>query len=123
MGELQPLLAGFGFGQHEFVVRVARKRAAAGHAVHRVIFDDEYVYFRLGHNPSLLLLNNEQSSRSAPMLGHFADSPIGVDGTHDFDELPVIHRFGHIAGHAQIETIHLVLLLLGRGQHHHWHAF
>src|SRR4030065_2473413 len=64
--------------------------------------------------------NDELISAS---LGHFADSPIGVDRPHDFDELPVIHRFGHIAGHPQSETCYLVLLLLGRGQHDHRNGF
>ena len=56
MGELQPFAAGFGFGQHEFVVRVLRQRAAAGHAVHQVVLDDEYAYLRFGHCGTSLMV-------------------------------------------------------------------
>lgn len=49
MSELQPLLSGFGFGQYEFVVHILRQRAAAGHAIHQVVFDGEYAYLWLGH--------------------------------------------------------------------------
>ena len=56
MGELQPLPAGFGFGQHEFVVRVLRKRAAAGHAVHQVVLDDKYADLRFAHCGTSLMV-------------------------------------------------------------------
>ncbi|HSM99109.1 MAG TPA: hypothetical protein VLS47_08855 [Gallionella sp.] len=49
MGELQPVAAGFGFEQHEFVVRVLRQRAAASHAIHQVVLDDEHAYLLPGH--------------------------------------------------------------------------
>lgn len=77
MSNLQPLAASFGFGRHEFIVLVLRQRTAAGHATHQVVLDDEYTYLWFSVVWSLRQLT---------------DGQIGVDGAHDFDELPVIHR-------------------------------
>ena len=49
MGELQPLTAGFGFGQHEFIIQVLRPRAAASHAIYEIVFDEEDMDLWLCH--------------------------------------------------------------------------
>ena len=49
MGEPQPLPAGFGLGEDEFEVCIPRERTAAGHAVHRIVFDYEHADLRFGH--------------------------------------------------------------------------
>jgi hypothetical protein len=38
-----------------------------------------------------------QDWRIKSSLWHLADRPISVNGTHDFNELPIVTRLGHIA--------------------------
>src|SRR3569833_505759 len=52
-----------------------------------------------------------------------ADGPVEVNQAPDVHDLPVIDRLGHVSGHAQIEAVDLVLLLLRRGVFVLWFSF
>ncbi|SEG14613.1 hypothetical protein SAMN05216403_1365 [Nitrosospira multiformis ATCC 25196] len=51
--------------------------------------------------------------------GYFADHPVRIDWTHDFDEFLVVNGLGHLSRHTEIEAVQPVVLLIRGGQHHY----
>src|SRR6476469_4741964 len=63
------------------------------------------LYSFLGISVFLLSLAGDLFAHAFSLLWHFTDSPIRVNGSHDFHELPVVDSLGHISGNSQIKAV------------------